>query len=100
MDLFITDLLQVQSVGPISPLDFYTTLVRPHLTSSLTSPHPSPSPQVKPVWNIEDKICLVSDPRQTNPFNKTYSVDCLGNMVGLASPDHHRASTWPPLTIT
>jgi len=54
---------QVQSVGPISPLDFYSTLV-------------------KPVWNIEDKICLVSDPRQTNPFNKTYSVDCLGNMVG------------------
>merc|ERR1712226_864817 len=35
-----------------------------------------------PVWNIEDKICLVSDPRPTNPFNKTYSVDCLGNMVG------------------
>ena len=86
------NVLQVQTVGPISPLDFYNQWV-------------------KPVWNIEDKICLVSsslqkyglmsnktvfimhlidfvlngqvsDPRPTNPFNKTYSVDCLGNMVG------------------
>lgn len=54
---------QVQSVGPISPLEFYTTWV-------------------KPVWNIDDKMCLVSDPRPTNPFGRTYSVDCLGNMVG------------------
>merc|ERR1711963_1130101 len=37
---------------------------------------------VKPVWNIEDKVCLVSDPRKTNPFGHTYTVDCLGNMVG------------------
>ena len=28
------------------------------------------------------QIAQVSDPRPTNPFNKTYSVDCLGNMVG------------------
>jgi len=54
---------QVQSVGPLSPLEFYNTWVRP-------------------VWNIEDKICLVSDPRPSNPFGRTYSVDCLGNMVG------------------
>jgi len=54
---------QFKSVGPITPLEFYETFV-------------------KPVWNIEDKVCLVSDPRQTNPFGKTYSVDCLGNMVG------------------
>ena len=23
-----------------------------------------------------------SDPRQSNPFGRTYTVDCLGNMVG------------------
>ena len=54
---------QYQSVESISPLDFYNTFV-------------------KPVWNIEDKVCLVSDPRKTNPFGHTYTVDCLGNMVG------------------
>lgn len=54
---------QHQCVGPISPLEFYEKYV-------------------KPVWNIENKVCLVSDPRQTNPFGRTYTVDCLGNMVG------------------
>jgi len=54
---------QFQSVGPITPQEFYETYV-------------------KPVWNVEEKVCLVSDPRQSNPFGKTYSVDCLGNMVG------------------
>lgn len=51
------------SVGPISPVEFYEKFV-------------------KPVWNIEDKICLVSDPRESNPFGRSYTVDCLGNMVG------------------
>jgi len=54
---------EFQSVGPISPLEFYNTWV-------------------KPVWSVEDKICLVSDPRPSNPFGRTYTVDCLGNMVG------------------
>jgi len=54
---------EVKKVGPISPQDFYNTLV-------------------KPVWNIQDKVCLLSDPRPTNPFGRTYTVDCLGNMVG------------------
>ena len=54
---------QFQSVGPISPQEFYETYV-------------------KSVWNVEEKVCLVSDPRPTNPFGRTYSVDCLGNMVG------------------
>ena len=54
---------QFQSVGPHSPQEFYETFV-------------------KPVWSVEEKVCLVSDPRPTNPFGRTYSVDCLGNMVG------------------
>jgi len=51
------------SMGPMTSLQYYEMFV-------------------KPFWNIEDKVCLVSDPRQTNPFGRTYSVDCLGNMVG------------------
>lgn len=31
---------------------------------------------------VISQICLVSDPRPSNPFGKTYTVDCLGNMVG------------------
>jgi len=54
---------QVQTLGPISPLEFYTQ-------------------HVKPLYNIDDKICLVSDPRPSNSYGRTYSVDCLGNMVG------------------
>ena len=27
-------------------------------------------------------MCLVADPRPENPTGKTYTVDCLGNMVG------------------
>ena len=28
------------------------------------------------------QICLVSDPRPSNSYGQTYTVDCLGNMVG------------------
>jgi len=54
---------QVHSMGPITPLDFYNE-------------------HVKPLFNVEDKICLISDPRPNNPYGRTYSIDCLGNMVG------------------
>lgn len=27
-------------------------------------------------------MCLVTDPRPTNPFGHAYTVDCLGNVVG------------------
>lgn len=51
------------SIGPISPKNFYEE-------------------HVKPVFDVDDKVCLVTDPRPTNPFSKVYTVDCLGNMVG------------------
>jgi len=51
------------TAGPMTPLEFYNKYV-------------------KPVWSVEDKVCLVSDPRSSNPFGRTYTVDCLGNMVG------------------
>lgn len=50
-------------VGPISPLEFYNQ-------------------HVKSVYNVEDKVCLVTDPRPTNAYGHAYTVDCLGNMVG------------------
>lgn len=28
------------------------------------------------------QVCLVSDPRPSNPYGIGYTVDCLGNMVG------------------
>lgn len=51
------------SVGPISPIDFYEK-------------------HVKTIFNVDDKVCLVTDPRPSNEFGKGYTVDCLGNVVG------------------
>ncbi len=31
---------------------------------------------------IEDYLCLVHDPRETSPFNRTFTVQYLGNVVG------------------
>ncbi|GLV38480.1 uncharacterized protein CBL_12969 [Carabus blaptoides fortunei] len=50
------------SVGPITPLDFYQN-------------------HVKPYFNVNEKVCLVTDPRPTNSYGKAYTVDCLGNVV-------------------
>jgi len=52
-----------QKIGPISPQDFYHQ-------------------HIKPVFNMEDKVCFVSDPRLDNPYDKLYTVEYLGNMVG------------------
>ncbi|XP_043250154.1 bleomycin hydrolase isoform X1 [Colletes gigas] len=50
-------------VGPITPVEFYEK-------------------HVKPYYNVNDKVCLVTDPRRSNPFDKLYTIDCLGNVVG------------------
>ncbi|XP_020818953.1 bleomycin hydrolase isoform X2 [Phascolarctos cinereus] len=50
-------------IGPISPLEFY----REH---------------VKPIFNVQDKICLVNDPRSQHKYNRLYTVEYLSNMVG------------------
>jgi len=52
---------QHHKVGPISPRDFYDKMV-------------------KPFFDLNDKYCLVNDPRPTNPYNKLYTVKYLGNM--------------------
>ncbi|ENN72502.1 hypothetical protein HUJ04_001118 [Dendroctonus ponderosae] len=51
------------SIGPLTPKEFYEV-------------------HVKPLFNVDDKVCLVTDPRQTNSYGKAYTVHCLGNMVG------------------
>lgn len=51
------------SIGPITGLEFYTKYVKPY-------------------YNFDDKICLVTDPRPTNPFGHVYEVEFLGNVVG------------------
>ncbi|XP_058799413.1 bleomycin hydrolase isoform X2 [Phymastichus coffea] len=51
------------SVGPITGLDFYEKYVKPY-------------------FDVNEKVCLVTDPRSTNPYGKVYTVDCLGNVVG------------------
>lgn len=51
------------SIGPITPEAFYKEYV-------------------KPFFNMDDKACLVTDPRETNEYNRAYTVDCLGNMIG------------------
>lgn len=52
-----------KSHGPITPKEFYEKLV-------------------KPVFDIDNKVCLINDPRSSNEYGKLYTVDCLGNVVG------------------
>lgn len=51
------------AMGPMTPLEFYENEVKPH-------------------FNMDDKICLVHDPRPENPFGCMYTVEYLGNVVG------------------
>uniref|UniRef100_A0A4W3IPA9 Bleomycin hydrolase n=1 Tax=Callorhinchus milii TaxID=7868 RepID=A0A4W3IPA9_CALMI len=51
-----------KKIGEITPLNFYKE-------------------HVKPLFNMEDKVCLVNDPRPSNPYGKLYTVDFLSNMV-------------------
>uniref|UniRef100_T1J2L0 Bleomycin hydrolase n=1 Tax=Strigamia maritima TaxID=126957 RepID=T1J2L0_STRMM len=53
---------QYHSVGPVNAVEFYEKCV-------------------KPIFNVDDKICLVTDPRPSNGYGKLYTVDCLGNMM-------------------
>ncbi|XP_076640760.1 bleomycin hydrolase isoform X1 [Halictus rubicundus] len=50
-------------IGPVTPLNFYEQYVKPY-------------------YNVDDKVCLVTDPRPTNPYGKLYTIDYLGNIVG------------------
>jgi len=49
-------------VGPITAKQFYEEFV-------------------KPVYDIDNKLCLVHDPRPDNPYGNAYVVEYLGNMI-------------------
>lgn len=51
------------SIGPIKPIDFYEKFV-------------------KPIFNVDDKVCIVTDPRSTSVYSCAYTIDSLGNIVG------------------
>ncbi|XP_052870148.1 bleomycin hydrolase isoform X1 [Anopheles cruzii] len=51
------------SIGPIRPIDFYEKYVKPY-------------------YNVDDKVCLVTDPRSSSLYGRSYTVDCLGNVIG------------------
>lgn len=52
-------------VGPVTPNEFYEKYVKDAL-----------------VFNVENMICLVSDPRPENVYGKLYTIDSLGNVLG------------------
>lgn len=33
-------------------------------------------------YNVQDKVCLVTDPRPDNPYERAYTIEWLGNVVG------------------
>ncbi|XP_041972026.1 bleomycin hydrolase [Aricia agestis] len=51
------------SFGPLTPQQFYNNLVRP-------------------LFDVNDKVCLVNDPRSSSPYGRLYTLQCLGNVVG------------------
>ena len=70
---YTTKSKKAQKVGPISPLGFYNDYVRPY-------------------FNVANKICLVTDPRPNHPIGQTYTVDCLGNVVGAKPIQYNNQS--------
>ncbi|XP_023311074.1 bleomycin hydrolase-like [Anoplophora glabripennis] len=52
-----------KSIGPVTPKEFYEK-------------------HVKPFFNVDDKVCLVSDPRPTFEFGKLFTMDYINDVVG------------------
>lgn len=52
-----------KKIGPVTPLEFYEQHVRP-------------------IYDVDAKVVLMTDPRPQNHYNEMYTVDCLGNVVG------------------
>jgi len=70
---YTTKKKEAHKVGPISPLGFYNDYVRPY-------------------FNVANKVCLVTDPRPNHPTGQTYTVDCLGNVVGAKPIQYNNQS--------
>lgn len=55
---------QHKCLGPMSPKDFYHQLIKPDCL------------------DMEDLVCIVNDPRAENSYDRLYTVEYLGNMMG------------------
>lgn len=51
------------SIGPIEPLHFYAT-------------------HVKPCIDLDDMVSIISDCRETSPYGRALEIEFMGNMVG------------------
>ena len=60
-------------------------------TSSLFSGKRPYNPR-ESIFNVANKICLVTDPRPNHPIGQTYTVDCLGNVVGAKPIQYNNQS--------
>ena len=60
---YTTKSKKAQKIGPVTPIAFYND-------------------HVKKCFDVADKVCIVTDPRPNHPTGQTYTVDCLGNVVG------------------
>ncbi len=91
---------EYKTIGPLTPLTFYLEHVKPTFDVDTKVCDQSFSASANQLvnwltawslWSFRGcscrfafccpQICLVSDPRPQNPVGKTYTVDCLGNMV-------------------
>lgn len=54
-----------QRIGPVTAVQFYEEYVRK-----------------AEVFDMDQMVCLVSDPRPQNGYGKLYTIDCLGNVIG------------------
>lgn len=50
-------------IKSIRPIDFYEKYVKPN-------------------FDVDDKVCIVTDPRPSNVYGQAYTVEYLGNVVG------------------
>ncbi|XP_031635773.1 bleomycin hydrolase isoform X2 [Contarinia nasturtii] len=50
-------------IKSIRPIDFYEKHVKPH-------------------FDVDNKVCIVTDPRPTSTYGQAYTVEYLGNVVG------------------
>ena len=54
---------EYHKISGITPLEFYTT-------------------HVKPLFNVDDKVCIVNDPRPSTGYGRPVVIEYLGNCVG------------------
>ena len=70
---YTTKSKKAHKIGPVTPLGFYNDYVKTY-------------------FDVANKVCLVTDPRPNHPTDQTYTVDCLGNVVGAKPIQYNNQS--------